>query len=109
EAVLVADLDLDPNASDDERSDQLRDVFDLQAHIEHLRLERLTAGEGQKLRGELGSALDRLGDRVGLAPFALFREVAAAQEIGRGTNDGQKIVEIMRDAAGELTDRFHLL
>ena len=31
------------------------------------------------------------------------------QDFDRAGDDGQDIVEIMRDAAGELADRFHLL
>ncbi len=79
------------------------------ADVKHLRLQRLAAGEGQQLRGELGGTLDRFGDRIDIAASALFGEIAPAQEIGRGANDGQQIVEVVRDAAGELADRFHLL
>src|SRR5262249_12534579 len=109
EAVLVADLDLDLDAAADERADQLRDVLDLRADVEHFRLERLAAGEGQKLRRQLGGALHRPGDRLDLTAAGPPGEIAAAQEIGGGTDDGQEIVEIVRDAAGELADRFHLL
>ena len=71
--------------------------------------KRLPAGERQQLSGQLGGALHGLGNRVDVAPAPLFRQFAAAQEIGRGADDGQEIVEIVRHAAGQLSDRFHLL
>ena len=37
--------------------------------------------------------------RVDVAAAPLFRQFAAAQEIGRGADDGQEIVEIVRHAA----------
>ena len=77
--------------------------------IEHLRRQRLPAGKGQQLPGELRGALDRVGNRVDVTAAPLLRQVAAAQEVGRGADDGQQIVEIVRDAAGQLADRFHLL
>ena len=102
-------LDVDPDPAADEGTDQLRHGLDLGADIEHLRLQRLPAGKCQQLSGQLGGALHGLGDRVDVAPAALFRQFAAAQEVGRGADDGQEIVEIVRHAAGQLADRFHLL
>ena len=107
--IGVADVDVDLDAAADERADELGDVLDLGADIEDLRLQRLAAGEGEKLRGELGSALHRLGDRIDVAAAALLRQFAAAQEIGGGADDGEEVVEVVRDAAGELADGLHLL
>ena len=102
-------LDLDPDPAADERTDQLRHGLDLGADIEHLRLQRLAAGKRQQLRGQLRGPFHGFGNRVDVAAAALFRQFAAAQEVGRGADDGQEIVEIVRHAAGELPDRFHLL
>ena len=107
--LVVGNVDVDPDPGADQRADQLRHRLDLGADIEDLRLQRLPAGERQQLSGQLGGALHRLGNRVDVAPAALFRQFAAAQEIGRGADDGQQIVEIVRDAAGQLPDGFHLL
>ena len=107
--MSVGDVDVDPDPGADQRADQLRHRLDLGADIEYLRLQGLPAGERQQLSGQLGGALHRLGDRVDIAPAPLFRQFAAAQEIGRGADDGQQIVEIVRHAAGQLSDRFHLL
>ena len=79
------------------------------ADIEDLRLQRLPPGKGQQLPGQLGGALDGVGDRVDIAAAPLFRQFAAAQEIGRRADDGQEVVEVVRDAAGQLADRLHLL
>ena len=109
ETVEIGNVDVDPDPGADQRTDQLRHRLDLGADIEHLRLQRLPAGERQQLSGQLGGALHRLGNRVDVAPAPLFRQFAAAQEVGRGSDDGQQIVEIVRHAAGQLSDRFHLL
>ena len=109
ETVEIGNVDVDPDPGADQRADQLRHRLDLGADIEHLRLQGLPAGERQQLSGQLGGALHGLGNRVDVAPAPLFRQFAAAQEIGRGADDGQQIVEIVRHAAGQLSDRFHLL
>ena len=93
----------------DEGTNELRHRLDLRADIEDLRLQRLPAGKRQQLRGQLGGALHCFGNRVDVAPAPFFRQFAAAQEVGRGADDGQEIVEIVRHAAGQLADRFHLL
>jgi len=40
---------------------------------------------------------------------ALVGQFTPAKEVGGGADDRQQIVEIVRDAAGELADRLHLL
>ena len=82
-------LDLDADPAADQRTNQLRHGVDLVADIEDLRLQRLAAGECQQLRGQLRGALHGFGDRVDIAAAALFRQFAAAQEVGRGADDGQ--------------------
>ena len=102
-------LDVDPDPAADEGTDELGHGLDLRADIEHLRLQRLPARECQQLSGQLGGALHGFGNRVDVAAAAFLRQFAAAQEVGRGADDGQEIVEIVRHAAGQLPDRFHLL
>ena len=72
--------------------------------------KRLLAREGEQPGGQIGGArgcvrrgFDELAD-VGLAA----RQLALDQVHGAG-DDREHVVEIMRDAAGELADRFHLL
>ncbi len=105
----IGDVEIDPDPRADQRADQLRHRLDLGADIEYLRLQRLPAGERQQLPGQLGGALHGLRNGVDVAPASLFRQFAATQEVGRGADDSQQIIEIVRHAAGQLSDRFHLL
>ncbi len=48
---------------------------------------------------------DGRGDDVAQARFVW----SARQQLGVGEDDGQQVVEVVRDAAGQLADRLHLL
>ncbi|MGB6659167.1 MAG: hypothetical protein WBE90_08750 [Xanthobacteraceae bacterium] len=92
------------------RMQQIRHVDDHLVGVDPLRRQRLLARKGEKplrqRRGALG------GCRRG-AQEALDAEIAplnaAGDEIMRAHDHAQHIVEVMRDAAGELARRFHLL
>ena len=76
-----------------------------------LRIERLPAREGQQpvgqRRGALGGAL-RGGDvAVELVDAALRH--ARLQQLQAAGDAGQQVVEVVREAAGELAHRLHLL
>ena len=74
--------------------------------VDHRRLQRLLAREGEQPARQLGAAqravqrfLDDLAlPRVGL----LHRDVEIADD------DAEQVVEVVRDAAGQLADRLHL-
>ena len=71
--------------------------------------ERLRAGEGEQLLGQPGAALRRVADAVE-HPLDLVGIADVAQRELAGAEDrGQQIVEIVRQAAGELPERLHLL
>ena len=108
-AIGVRYVDLDPDPCADQWTHELRDRVDLGADIEHLRFQRLPSGKRQQLPGQLGGAFDGIGDRVDVTAAALVRQVAAAKEVGGGTDDRQQVVEIVRDAPGQLTDGLHFL
>ncbi len=61
------------------------------------------------MRGEFGAAIGRLadqpGDRHQIGPVGNFLR----QDFDGAGDDGQHIVEVMRDAAGQLADGLHLL
>ena len=84
---------------------------DQAARIDWPGLQHLAAGESQHAGRQPGGALDRsacdtdvAGDLAGAALLdAPFHQVQAASDALK------HVVEIMRDAAGELADRFHLL
>ncbi len=79
------------------------------AGVENLGLQGLPPRKSQELSGQPRRAVDRVGDCVDIAPPPLLRQVRAAQQVRAGANDRQQVVEIMRHAASELADGFHLL
>ena len=80
--------------------------------VGRLRIERLAAREGEQAVGERRRALRRALRRVDVAVDVLDRGPAPMprlQQLQAAGDAGQQIVEVVRDAAGELADRFHLL
>ena len=76
---------------------------------DHRRQQRLAAREGLKLRGQVGGATRR-GHGVGdaflqgdIGPALRLAELEIAED------DGQQVVEVVRDAASELAEAFELL
>ena len=98
-------------------------------HVEHARdqpvgidtgrLERLATGEGEQPLGELRRALRALhggvhrlsqfGAQLGSGAVLGEIEQIAPDRVEIAENDGEQIVEVVRDAAGELAHGFHLL
>src|SRR5437763_16095635 len=76
-----------------------------------LRLERLAAREGEQAWGQHGRALCALHGEVSVTADSGVTVGAetALDRLDIADNDSEKVVEIMRDAAGELTERFHLV
>ena len=70
--------------------------------LDHLGAERLAAGEGEQLAGQRRRPRRRLDDRVGEAEALVLGQRRAAEHVGRALDDGQQIVEIVGDAAGQL-------
>ena len=71
--------------------------------------QRLLAGEREQMLGQIGAARGRLVDHPGDGGELRLVLDGIGQDLDRPGDDGQDIVEVMRDAAGELADRFHLL
>ncbi len=86
----------------DQRRDAVPDIDDLGG-------QRLAAREGEQLRGQLGGAVGGVGDGVDLALTTLGGELGAAEQVDRAANDGEQVVEVMRDTARQLADRLQLL
>ena len=81
-----------------------------------LRRQRLLAREGEQPAGQRGGALRALQRHVAGARDA--RSTAgdggkcgnlAADHVEPAQDDGEQVVEVVRDAAGELADGLHLL
>ena len=78
------------------------------AQIEHHGVERLAAREREQLPGQaLAAARGRL-DRVDRAQVLGLGD-PPAQHLRVAAHDHQQIVEVVRDAAGQLAERLHLL
>ena len=88
---------------------QLLHADDFLADVDVSRHQWLLARERQQascqVRSAFGGGRDALGDAV---QFLVSRQLLG-QVLRIAEDDGQQIVEIMRDAAGELTHRLHLL
>ena len=88
---------------------QFRGIDDQRIDVGFPRFERLLAGERQQMLGEVRAARRGFVDHPrdgGELRLALDR---VGQDFDRSGDHGQDIVEVMRDAAGELADRLHLL
>ena len=87
---------------------QVRDFGDDVGQLQHLRPQRLLAREGEQLAGQAGGAVGILADLLDVVIIAVARRVAHQHQVAMADDRGQDIVEIVRDAAGELADRLHL-
>jgi hypothetical protein len=74
--------------------------LDAHSRVKHLRLERLTARESEKLSREFGRAIYRQRNRFHKAITALLGQSRALEQIRRRLNDCQQIVEVVSYAAG---------
>ena len=79
------------------------------AKIEHLRPQGLSPRERQQLPHQAGGAVGVLLDLHDVLERRVGRLVRVQQEVIRHHDGGQHVVEIVRDAAGKLADRLHLL
>ena len=79
-------------------------------HADHRRLQHLPAAEREQLARERGGAV---GGAADLLEVAAQQRVAVAgageREVGVAADRGEQVVEVVRDAAGELADGLHLL
>ena len=79
-------------------------------HVHRFGLQWLLAREGQQPLRELRGAAGAVARRFHVAGGAgVFAHVAARQQVERADDHRQHVVEVVRDAAGELAHRLHLL
>ncbi len=100
-------MDLDQLAQ--HRTQQAGCLHHQSIDVDLARLQRLLAGESQQPLGQIGAACPGLVDHPG--DRQQFRPVGDAfrQEFDRSGNHRQNVVEIVSDAAGQLTNRLHFL
>ena len=105
--LLQDRFDLDLLA--ERRAQQFGDVEHGAVDVDIARLQRLPAGEGQQMLDQFAAAFRGLVDQLG--GLLQRRPVGKPghQRLGGAGDDGQHVVEVVRDAAGELADRIELL
>ena len=107
EVAAMHDLELDLLA--EQPAEQIAEIGEHVGERQYLRPQRLAPREGQKLAHQIGGAIGVLLDVHDVGEGRIGRPVLGEQQIGKADDGGQHIVEVMRDAAGELADRLHLL
>ncbi len=91
------------------RQQQLCDLFEQLVDVDLGRLERLLAGKGQQARRQRGAAIGRFADQLGDGRKRRVVLHGVGEDLDRARDHGEHVVEFVRDAAGELADRLHLL
>jgi hypothetical protein len=72
-------------------------------------LQRLLAGEREQAPGQIGAAFSRLVDHPRDGDEFWPVSDGFRQDFDRPGDDGENVVQIVGDAAGQLTDRLHFL
>ena len=108
-ACLVFEYRFDLDLLAERPLQELRDIDDQLVDVGLLRLKWLLAGECQEMLGEIRAARGRIVDhpRDGRKLRLVLHGIG--QNLDRAGDDGEEVIEIMRDAAGELADGFHFL
>ena len=105
--LLEDRVDLDLLA--ERRTKQSCDIEHGAVDVDIARTQRLAAGEGEQMLDQLAAAFRRLVDQLGglLQPRLVLE--ARDQRFGGAGDHGQHVVEVVRDAAGELADGVQFL
>jgi hypothetical protein len=77
--------------------------------IDVLRSGHVFAGEGQELAHQASRALGRVHDLGHVVALRVVLLEILRDEACVVLDDGQQVVEVVRDASSEAADRFHLL
>ena len=77
--------------------------------VEHLRREHLLAAEHEELPREVGGAQSGLTDLLDVVAHRVARLHFGEEHLAVAEDDGQHVVEVVRDASCEPPDRLHLL
>ena len=93
----------------DQPAEHLLHPGDALVQVQHLRLEHLLAAEREELPRQVRRALRRRPDLLDVGAKGLVGLEVAADQLRVAQDDGQQVVEVVRDAAGEPADGLHLL
>ena len=101
---------LDRDVLADRAADQVGHAGDQPVDVGGLRIQRLAPREREQLLGQRDGALCAARHLIDRAPqFAVVGRSVAPDRFEIADDDGEQVVEVVRDAAGELADRLHLL
>ena len=85
------------------------EVAHQRVEVDDPRLEHLLAAEGEELVGDGRRLLARLLDHLDILAARLVEVLAPDQQFRVAEDGGEQVVEVVRHAAGQTADRFHLL
>ena len=76
--------------------------------LEHLRAQGLLTREGKKLASKSSSTVRIRLDLLDVVIVAVARRMPHQHQVAVADDRGEDVVEVVRDAAGQLTDDLHL-
>ena len=103
-----AKIGVDRDAAADGPGEQFGHPAQLGIQVDRRPRQRLSSRKGEKLPGQPLAALDRSQRHIDPG-LQLITLLPAAQHLERTLQHGQQIVEVVGDAARQLTERLHLL
>src|SRR5206468_5117723 len=105
---LRVELQLERDALAERAPCELLHLLDDLVQVEDDRLHDVAAAEGEELARERSGALRGAADEVDVALLLGARELLV-EEVGVAEDHREVVVEVVRDAAGELADEGELL
>ena len=106
EVAAVLDHQLDRLA--EQPLQQMGHLRDHVGKLEHLRAQGLLPREGEQLAGKARGAVRVRLDLLDVVIVAVARRMPHQHQVAVADDRGQDVVEVVRDAAGELADDLHL-
>jgi hypothetical protein len=107
ERGIELELELDDAA--DHAPEHRLELGDHTVERQHAGLEYLAPAERQQLSRESRRALAGVPDLLDVSPQRVIGAKLLEQQLAVAQDPGEQVVEVVRDAAGKLADRFHLL
>ena len=87
---------------------QQREMREEVGRVEHFALEGLLARIGEQAAHQIGGAHGRFVDRLEIVIGRITERMAALEELAIALSDLQHVVDLVRDAAGNVADGLHL-